>query len=497
MKISLPRLHSSPAASRCLRAAARGLLASLLLLGCGHSEPAPTAAAEGSAAPTTTVRQHSGAAPAAKRRQFDSPQEAVDFALFRARYEAARQSAAALSRDAAAVTSYRGTSPIPGARRIQVVSTGNLRGKLEDCGCKNNPLGGLARQATIGRQPVEGDAVALTLRLDAGDGLFSSREPATAVGETAEQVTARALLAAYRALGLQAMAIGAYDLRLGAAWTLREAERAGVPMLSCNLRRGEKWAQGSLLLGDGANRIGVIGVTLATPETAGLLEGAGVDAAAAVSRYNAEAEALTARGAAGIVLLSAGGMEATRSFVAALRESGGPLPAMVLVSGSLQLTGDAIWAGEVPLLEAGDEGKTLLRTDLFVTGERIGVVPEGGGLLEGLRSYMTLLRSIQNGVGTAAGGRRGLPPGAERETGLGVRRRAADAMARELARAAKVAQASAGSATAGGALRNRIVPISPNTAESPEVKRLVDEAKVKAERLARGGGPARKNGKAR
>ena len=493
MKISLPRLHSSLAASRCLRAAARGLLASLLLLGCGHSEPAPTAAAEGSAAPTTTARQHSGAAPAAKRRQFDSPQEAVDFALFRARYEAARQGAAALSRDAAAVTSYRGTSPIPGARRIQVVSTGNLRGELEDCGCKNNPLGGLARQATIGRQPVEGDAVALTLRLDAGDGLFSSREPATAVGETAEQVTARALLAAYRALGLQAMAIGAYDLRLGAAWTLREAERAGVPMLSCNLRRGEKWAQGSLLLGDGANRIGVIGVTLATPETAGLLEGAGVDAAAAVSRYNAEAEALTARGAAGIVLLSAGGMEATRSFVAALRESGGPLPAMVLVSGSLQLTGDAIWAGEVPLLEAGDEGKTLLRTDLFVTGERIGVVPEGGGLL----SYMTLLRSIQNGVGTAAGGRRGLPPGAELETGLGVRRRAADAMARELARAAKVAQASAGSATAGGALRNRIVPISPNTAESPEVKRLVDEAKVKAERLARGGGPGRKNGKAR
>lgn len=497
MKTSLPRLHSSPAASRCLIAAARLLVATLLLLGCGRNEQVSKGAAEGNAAPATVAREAANTASSAKRRQFDSPQEAVDFAIFRGRYEAARQSAATLSRDTAAVTSYRGTSPIPGARRIQVVSTGNLRGKLEDCGCKNNPLGGLARQATIGRQPLEGDAVVLTLRLDAGDALFASREPANAVGETAEQVTARAMLAAYRALGLQAMAIGAYDLRLGAAWTLREAERAGVPMLSCNLRSAKGWAPGSMLLGEGENRVGVIGVTLATPETSRLLEAAGVDATAAGARYNAEAEAVMENGARGIVLLAAGGMEATRSFVAALRESGGPLPAMVLVSGSLQLTGDAIWAGDVPLLEAGDEGKTLLRTDLFVTGERIGVVPEGGGLLEGLRSYMTLLRSIQNRVGTAAGDRRGLSLGAELKKGLGMRRREADAMARDLSQAAKAAQAAAGEATVGGALRNRIVPISPKTAESPEVKRLVDEAKLKAERLARGGRLGRKNGKAR
>jgi hypothetical protein len=477
--------------------ASRLLVAALLLLGCGHSEPAPTEAAEGSAAATTVAREHAGAAPTAKRRQFDSPQAAVDFALFRARYEAARQSAAALSRDAAAVTSYRGLSPIPGARRIQIVSTGNLRGKLEDCGCKNNPLGGLARQATIGLQPVEGDAVALMLRLDAGDALFASREAATPVGETAEQVTARAMLAAYRALGMQAVAIGAYDLRLGAAWTLREAERAGVPMLSCNLRRGAGWAPGSILLGDGANRVGVVGVTLATPETAAFLEGAGVEAGAAVTRYRAEAEALTARGAAGVVLLAAGGMEATRRFVEAVGESGGPLPAMALVSGSLQLTGDAIWAGEVPLLEAGDEGKTLLRTDLFVTGERIGLVPEGGGLLEGLRSYMTLLRSINNGALGAAGGRLAAPQRGELERGLGERRREADAMARELARAAAAAIRAEGDAGAArGALRNRIVPISPNTAEEPSVRRLVYEAKVKAERLTRGRAGA-KNGRAR
>ncbi|NQW61678.1 MAG: hypothetical protein HQ461_02505 [Deltaproteobacteria bacterium] len=428
--------------------------------------------------------------------RFESPQEAVDFALFRGRYEAARQSAAALSRDAAAVASYRGISPIPGARRIQIVSTGNLRGTLEDCGCKNSPLGGLARQATIGVQPVEGDAVALMLRLDAGDALFASREPATAVGETAEQVMARAMLAAYRALGMQAVAIGAYDLRLGAAWTLREAERAGVPMLSCNLRRGEGWAPGSVLLGEGANRVGVIGVTLATPETAAFLAGAGVEAGAAVTRYRAEAEALTARGAAGIVLLAAGGMEATRRFVEAVRDSGGPLPALALVSGSLQLTGDAIWAGEVPLLEAGDEGKTLLRTDLFVTGERIGLVPEGGGLLEGLRSYMTLLRSINNGALGAAGERLAAPQRGELERGLGERRRAAEAMARELARAAAAARAEGDARAARGALRNRIVPISPNTAEAPGVKRLVDEAKVKAERLTRGRAGA-KNGRAR
>jgi hypothetical protein len=269
-------------------------------------------------------------------------------------------------------------------------------------------------------------------------------------------------------------------------------------MLSCNLRRGERWAPGSILLGDGANRVGVVGVTLATPETAAFLEGAGVEAGAAVTRYRAEAEALTAQGAAGVVLLAAGGMEATRSFVAALRASGGPLPALVLVSGSLQLTGDAIWAGEVPLLEAGDEGKTLLRTDLFVTGERIGVVPEGGGLLEGLRSYMTLLRSINNGALGAAGGRLAAPQRGEAERGLGERRREADAMARELARAAAAAIRAEGDAGAArGALRNRIVPISPNTAEEPGVKRLVDEAKVKAERLARGSGPGRKNGRAR
>jgi hypothetical protein len=109
---------------------------------------------------------------------------------------------------------------------------------------------------------------------------------------------------------------------------------------------------------------------------------------------------------------------------------------------------------------------------------------------------MTLLRSINNGALGAAGARLAAPQRGEAERGLGERRRQAEAMARELARAAAAAKAEGDAGAARGALRNRIVPISPNTAESPEVKRLVDEAKVKAERLTRGRAGA-KNGRAR
>lgn len=467
------------------------LTLTLVLLACGReADDSKNEAAAASHAPDATER------PDPKGRsgpRFEHPEDAVGYALYRGRYEAYRRSASKLSADAAAVSSYRGESPIPGGRRIQVLASGNLRGTLEDCGCKNVPLGGLARRKTIASQIPEGDPVVLRLHLDAGDALFASKEPATAGSETAEQVTARAMLAAFAEMGVQALALGPHDLRFGAGWALREAERAGVAALACNLRQGNGWARGGALFGEGETRVGVVGVTLATSETAAALARAGVEEGAAVARYREEAASLSARGAAGIVLLASGGMDAARGFLEKLRDTGASLPVLTIVSGSLQLTGDPIWAAGVPVLEAGDQGKTLLRTDLFSTGARLAVEPEDGALLEGIRRYLTLLRSNENEALALLREQRDTVATKALLGSLSTRRREADAMARAFAAAAR---ASGVRTEAGAVLRNRILPISPNTAEDADVKRLVDEAKRQSERLTRGRSTA-KNGKAR
>ena len=345
---------------------------------------------------------------------------------------------------------------------------------------------------TLMRQPVEGDAVTLQLQLDAGDALFASTDAAgPGARNGSEAVLARTLLASYGALGVQAMAMGAYDLRLGALWAIEEAKKAGVAALSANLRLGTGWAPGSRVLSSGTDTVGVVALTLPTQATAAALQAAGVDAEAAQERYAVEAARVTAAGAKAIVLLVAGGTEPARSFVAGLQAARLPLPVLVLSSGSLQLTGDPLWAGPTPVLEAGDEGKTLLRTDLFVTGEQWHPAPEGGALLDGVRRYMTLIRSHQNAGLALLSGK------SPREQGdLGANAAAvlheADVLSRELAAGARAAQAP----QHGSVLRNRVVPISPNTAEDAAMKQRIDDAKLAVERSERGSASI-KNGKTR
>lgn len=476
-----------------MRASAALLAGLFLLAGCRRAEEPLQVVASPREAPSAGLpAAPSAGAVAPPPVKFVRPDDAVGYALFRARYEAYRKTASGLSRDEGAISAYRGTSPIAGARRVQVVSSANLRGRLEDCGCKSNPLGGLARRMTLNRQTQEGDPISLRLQLDAGDALFSSKEPAPRGGvEPDDALTARTLLETYGAMGVQAMALGPYDLRMGADWVLRESGKAGVAALAANLRIGDGWAPGRLVFGSGQDRVGVIGVTLATDGTGPLLQMAGIDVGASQARYAVEAERASADGAKAIVLLAAGGMEATRRFVDGLREAGLPLPALVLTSGTLQLTGDPVWAGTTPVLEAGDEGKTILRTDLFVTGDSWFAGPEGGSLLEGVRRYMTLIRSHQNAKlallsGGAVRNREGLGTGATEQL------REAERIAAALASAAKTSVGP----KQGSALRNRIVPITPNTTEDPAIKQRVDNAKRMLERRTREGSRA-KNGKTR
>jgi len=133
------------------------------------------------------------------------------------------------------------------------------------------PTGGLARRASaaaaLARQ-------APALLVDAGDALSHA---ATLVPREVEGAEARALfvLRTMGTMGYAALAVGEKDLAFGPEWLAREAERAGVPLLSANLARldGTHPFPATRLVSLGGERVGIVAVSAPGAYPAGLSAG--------------------------------------------------------------------------------------------------------------------------------------------------------------------------------------------------------------------------------
>lgn len=242
---------------------------------------------------------------------------------------------------------------------IALLYSSNLQGKYAPCNCAVQPLGGLARRATVtARVRAESDA---TLVVDAGD-LFQ------AAGTTAETERQANLLAAGIARGgIDAFTPGESDLALGLPLLKKVTSAFKIPVVSANLygRDGQRLFAADRLVDAGGTRIGIFGVT--APPTA-----------ADANRWRAE----------GIVVRDPG--DAARESTAALRARGAQI-VVALVHAGLPAENrrlvDAIpgvdWAvlghsalnlespepsGGARLLEAQSEGKNLGRLDLHLVG---------------------------------------------------------------------------------------------------------------------------------
>ena len=253
------------------------------------------------------------------------------------------------------------TVPPPRGRAIALVYTSNVQGHFTPCACAVQPLGGVARRATlVGRARAESDA---TVVVDAGD-LF---QPEGTAAETERQ--ARLLAAAFGRTGLDAFTPGEGDLAIGLPLLKKMAATFDLPVVSANLygRDGRRLFDADRLIDAGGLRVGLFGISAPpTAEAANRWRADGIEARDGVEAGREAVRSLRARGAQVVVALVHGGAPAeNRRLVAALDG----VDWAVLGHSALNLETPEK-AGGARLLEAFSEGKNLGRLDLhWVNGE--------------------------------------------------------------------------------------------------------------------------------
>ena len=250
----------------------------------------------------------------------------------------------------------------PRGRVIALLYSSNLQGKYAPCNCAVQPLGGLARRATVtARARAEADA---TLVVDAGD-LF---QPEGTTAETERQ--ANLLAAGIAGGGIDAFTPGEDDLAIGVPLLRKVTAAFKIPIVSANLygRDGQRLFASDRLIDAGATRIGIFGVTAPpTAADANRWHADGIVVRDPADAARESVQALRARGAEIVVALVHAGLPAeNRRLVAAI----GGIDWVVLGHSALNLESPEP-VGSTRLLEAEAEGKNLGRLDLhLVNGAR-------------------------------------------------------------------------------------------------------------------------------
>ena len=256
----------------------------------------------------------------------------------------------------------------PRGRQLAILYSSNLQGKYAPCDCAVQPLGGLARRATVtARARAEADA---TLVVDAGD-LFQPE------GTSAEiERKANLLAAAIAAGGIDAFTPGEGDLAIGVPLLKKVTAAFEIPVVSANLygRDGQRLFAADRLVDAGGTRIGILGVTAPpTAADANRWRAAGIVVRDPADAARESAASLRARGAEIVVALVHVGLPAeNRRLVAAITG----LDWAVLGHSGLNLESPEP-SGGARLLEAQSEGKNLGRLDLHLVGTARTFVDRG------------------------------------------------------------------------------------------------------------------------
>lgn len=111
--------------------------------------------------------------------------------------------------------------------------TASVQGYVEPCGCNSNPLGGIARLASV----VKNARATYNQRVffvDAGDLLFESTNTRNAADMCYDQVRIDLLLGTLQKLGLQSTLFGPYDAAMGKEWRDRQLQRFSLLSLDAS-----------------------------------------------------------------------------------------------------------------------------------------------------------------------------------------------------------------------------------------------------------------------
>lgn len=202
------------------------------------------------------------------------------------------------------------------ASAVTIVHTNDVLGELEPCGCRTNPLGGMARKANLLKHTEDKEII----QLDAGDLLFPSIDIPEALKKQS-MLQAQYLLKAMDQTHHDAVVPGEKDFALGVASFQKLARGTKVKFIAANLKAksGKKFLEPHLLLKRKDEKgktvtvavIGLVGESLKWPKE--------LKASSAIAAAKAEVKALRSK-ADYVVALTHEGFEQDEALAKAVPE---------------------------------------------------------------------------------------------------------------------------------------------------------------------------------
>ncbi len=279
---------------------------------------------------------------------------------------------------------------------LSLVFSGNIHGERIDCGCRKNPLGGLARHATL-IDEVSGvgknwglAANKNLLSLDAGDLFFKNifDDVVLEKGRTPAIYNAKTIAAARKLMNLDVQNIGELDLVFGLS-TLKELiTTTGKKAVSANLYQdGKRIFEPFQIIDKGSLKIAVIGLTKEKSRKTDYFSSRNIESRNALKEYN------DVRGSISnvdlVVLLSNLGVPNTRILLKGVSIR----PDVVIVSNTNRTTKQPLFEKGVPILEPGSRGKYFGRADLILNGNEVGFANAAQTKLSRLDAYARTYRN--------------------------------------------------------------------------------------------------------
>ena len=238
---------------------------------------------------------------------------------------------------------------VPDDEKIAVFYTSGIIGELDDCGCRRNPMGGLARRVAYIEEHRKDYKDAIVL--DAG-GLLS-QSPRGQVERPGEvEARAEVFFAAMKANGLAAFNVGVHDLALKPDALNKLSERHGVPLVSSNLidaTSGKPVFPTHHLVEAGGVKIGILGLVAASSAYNTVIEQAGLKARDPLVAARETAAKLREQGAELIIALS----QLQKDELAAFEQGAATGVHVVLGSLGMEYTAQLqrfgkTWHGDIP-----------------------------------------------------------------------------------------------------------------------------------------------------
>lgn len=155
-------------------------------------------------------------------------------------------------------------APDDGADSLTIFYSSRLEGEIEPCGCPREPLGGLSRRNHVLEQHRTTGPVVV---IDAGSSLDPPRSEPDGRDLGQRRLKAELIVDSFLLGGIDAMAVGGHDWKLGSEWLRTMLSEREAPVLAANLHcDGERpWPASTIVEREG-RRIGIVGVTLGEVE---------------------------------------------------------------------------------------------------------------------------------------------------------------------------------------------------------------------------------------